>query len=1459
MAWRCKECNMTFDTQQLYDTHKRKFCVGDTVDPARIHSRISRKSANRHERNDNQEFLTPLPHIKTPAHSSSSAPNTPTRSTNLHPENDRSKIFLGNQRRSAHHKSAPNTPTGEYGDISALEKEKIEQLKRFKTQQLMQRNSRNLEEKLFLASIKDGQLPVQTPKRIDHDDRRDDKILQLTEVHRQQLAELILRNEKLQKEKAVIAERMNSLGLKSRQKMLSQGSLNKQVTELDGLKRYLDFKEEEEKRNFSTEQSKVNLLKVSARSPPGSAASGYVRSPEPQVTQPRHSSRELTGGQIVPYRYSPVRYFEPAPIQLGQSNVLHELNMLKNEYFHKGGNDPAILAQMRELEYEAQRMQATQRPPPAVDPLLQQQIMNFHLANQRLEQELQLLREDRNQKDRMRSPDVDPEFKRLKEEHLVKMASLRQEAELLKQQAEVEKMRKELKELRGESLPLEESRKALEAPFMMTNSSVDKELLPSPYDPNAGFAVFWDFVLGLSSSFSKCRLAAGIYQGVEIITDVKVLPLVRTTLITRDSYPSVPPGGAAIISVKHPFPRCLPDQNLNLVVELQANSTEDSDDPTQLFSKGWTKIDLFDISNRLLSGRWKVPIRIAPIKAFLNTYELNKIPQVGQAELYLRLVNSRDTAIQDALNPQPLQHYLYRYPSMDNVRVIPQVSSSLPVSRGLQNLVPAPPPSVPPPPDTPVSVVQRPESSVEKEIAPRTPLEESILGFQVDKLIDAIQGEAKIKITVYEHDQGQVLKADNNIPVMCVTKSARQDFLAGIFSFGLQEAQFKNAPWDLSSVVVFRLYLQPGDLSTSGNSTAPAANLLDESKLAAWTALPLALTAGSHASRRSRQSGDSRDGEARLNLGTHNLQLFFPPVAPVPNIPLRGPFPDQWSLYGQASLRITIFASGSLPPERPSSPEEFLQENDLPENVWIKNGRSSILTDEFEEGNGFDLYIDGARFLPDSVTVSKVAGRVLDKNYTRIGEDIDVQAGLDSDIYNPEYNARIEYREPVFSPSCILMLKVYTVDRIARNLCCAGYGFLPIFIEVGTTNQPSVSSSEAKVALNEGPHQIRLYSGSPDLAQPLHESVTQSLPYVPCASLLVRIVQASCHPNGRPKQASEFTEAEWETEGLFQPKPSYADGEYYSLSCEPTLGESQIFHSMVKRQPVRTRDAIKLIGDGQEQKLKKDRVIESWIKTRLTRNIDALPGDLDLSYIALYHVMHGLKISVDAAQNLPWPNFTVVSYCLLPPGSFYKGAREDSLGLVTKPLYSSSAASPAWKDGIKVFPRRIYHRFMVMIIHLHEFILDTSQTKTSYSLQGQAWTAVQVFDEGYVVHGCYQLPLYTGDPPEVVLNSLQADNCLNVLSNLRRRKVIKFMEGSSIYVRLSDARRAEELPAPKMKAKQDYLPKERLEKYLNVNPSSSLSSLVPRGMTEDELTMELTDKFTSLTTQLLGTYQKDTL
>ena len=74
------------------------------------------------------------------------------------------------------------------------------------------------------------------------------------------------------------------------------------------------------------------------------------------------------------------------------------------------------------------------------------------------------------------SSEVDPEFQRLKEEHLVKMASLRQETELLKQQAEVEKMRKQLKELRGETIiPLEGNRKVCTCSFQV--NSLDSQQL----------------------------------------------------------------------------------------------------------------------------------------------------------------------------------------------------------------------------------------------------------------------------------------------------------------------------------------------------------------------------------------------------------------------------------------------------------------------------------------------------------------------------------------------------------------------------------------------------------------------------------------------------------------------------------------------------------------------------------------------------------------------------------------------------------------------------------------------------------------------------------------------------------------------------------------------------------------------------------------------------------------------
>ena len=58
MVRRCDECNIIFENQKLYDTHKKKFCVGSAADPARIHSRISKKSEDWEGKKDRQALST---------------------------------------------------------------------------------------------------------------------------------------------------------------------------------------------------------------------------------------------------------------------------------------------------------------------------------------------------------------------------------------------------------------------------------------------------------------------------------------------------------------------------------------------------------------------------------------------------------------------------------------------------------------------------------------------------------------------------------------------------------------------------------------------------------------------------------------------------------------------------------------------------------------------------------------------------------------------------------------------------------------------------------------------------------------------------------------------------------------------------------------------------------------------------------------------------------------------------------------------------------------------------------------------------------------------------------------------------------------------------------------------------------------------------------------------------------
>ena len=80
-----------------------------------------------------------------------------------------------------------------------------------------------------------------------------------------------------------------------------------------------------------------------------------------------------------------------------------------------------------------------------------------------------------------------------------------------------------------------------------------------------------------------------------------------------------------------------------------------------------------------------------------------------------------------------------------------------------------------------------------------------------------------------------------------------------------------------------------------------------------------------------------------------------------------------------------------------------------------------------------------------------------------------------------------------------------------------------------------------------------------------------------------------------------------------------------------------------------------------------------------------------------------------------------------------------------------------------------------------------------YQLQEQAWTAVNVFSLNYVVSQSFQLPLLEGAPSLEVLHRLRQYPAKEVLRDMAFEKKVRFLDGASVFVRIADGRRDEEL------------------------------------------------------------------
>ncbi|XP_042127592.1 coiled-coil domain-containing protein 17 isoform X2 [Peromyscus maniculatus bairdii] len=200
---------------------------------------------------------------------------------------------------------------------------------------------------------------------------------------------------------------------------------------------------------------------------------------------------------------------------------------------------------------------------------------------------------------------------------------------------------------------------------MTRNLSLDRHFLlpasdvlgPAPYDPGAGLVIFYDFLRGLDASWVWVQLMTSLTQDGQDIGGTTILP--PALCLPPPSTPG-PMGNCAILASRQPVPRLPPSALVSLICELQAwQGVTWAPQP-----KAWASLLLFDQDKHMLSGRWRLPLKVLPPNSNLSLVQLNAIPQAGQAELFLRLVNSRDADVQTLAEINPASAHEYQYPPL---------------------------------------------------------------------------------------------------------------------------------------------------------------------------------------------------------------------------------------------------------------------------------------------------------------------------------------------------------------------------------------------------------------------------------------------------------------------------------------------------------------------------------------------------------------------------------------------------------------------------------------------------------------------------------------------------------------------------------------------------------------------------------------------------------------------------
>ena len=172
------------------------------------------------------------------------------------------------------------------------------------------------------------------------------------------------------------------------------------------------------------------------------------------------------------------------------------------------------------------------------------------------------------------------------------------------------------------------------------------------------------------------------------------------------------------------------------------------------------------------------------------------------------------------------------------------------------------------------------------------------------------------------------------------------------------------------------------------------------------------------------------------------------------------------------------------------------------------------LSEGWMQGDALDIYVDGARLLPDNVTITKLIVRIVDSDLKDIQPAQSILANVErSTLRNQFYGLKFELRpSKKLKPTSLVYMTLETVDKSSNKSRFAGFSYFPLFMDADE-GLPPVTDSATKLAPLLGNYQMPLFSGRVTESAPFTYERFVYLERAPTASLLLRVLKAPKYPS----------------------------------------------------------------------------------------------------------------------------------------------------------------------------------------------------------------------------------------------------------------------------------------------------------------------------------------------------------